>query len=137
MQKIDIYKAAGVLLQDRKFLVTRSTGKDFFISPGGKVEPGEDTKSALVRELKEELGITVEKEVLRDFGTFYAEAAGATGQFIQMNVLIVPSWTGEITPMNEVEEIMWIDSSLSLTIKLGSIFKHDVLPKLKSLDLID
>jgi mutator protein MutT len=131
---IDIYKAAGVLLKDRRFLITRSRGKDFFIAPGGKLEPGESVADALKRELKEELQIEVESA--KELGTFYALAAGHDDKYLQMDVLIVEKWSGEISPAAEVEEVMWVNSELPV-IKLGSIFQHDVLPKLKSLDLID
>jgi mutator protein MutT len=136
-RKVDIQKSAGVLIRDRKFLITRSRGKSFFVAPGGKVEPGETLTEALKRELKEELQIDIDTADLKEFGTFYALAAGHTDQYLQMDVFLVGKWVGEITPSSEVEEIMWIDSKLPANLELGSIFQHDVLPKLKSLDLID
>lgn len=53
-KKIDIHKAGGILIKDRKFLVERSKNKTFFIAPGGSIEPRETPKQALVRELKED-----------------------------------------------------------------------------------
>ena len=50
-QKVDIHKAAGILIKDRKLLVVRGEGKDFFKSPEGKLDPGENSVEALVREL--------------------------------------------------------------------------------------
>ena len=47
---------------DRHLLHRRPLGKQhggLWEYPGGKVEPGEDTRSALARELAEELGIAV------------------------------------------------------------------------------
>lgn len=56
--------AAGVLIEGGKVLLSqRKRGTDLEGSwefPGGKVEPDEDPKEALVRELHEELGITAE-----------------------------------------------------------------------------
>ena len=135
--KIDIHKAGGVLLKDRKFLTTRSKGKDFFIAPGGKVEEGETVEGALTRELNEELGINVREVALKKLGIFFAQAAGQPDKQVKMEVFIVTNWDGDVKPCAEVEELMWIDSSSLPSIKLGSIFEHDVLPWLKDADLID
>jgi 8-oxo-dGTP diphosphatase len=73
---VDIHKAGGIIIRDRKLLLERSKGKSIFINPGGKVEPGETVTEALVRELMEEFRIKVRQEDLEVFGTFYAPAAG-------------------------------------------------------------
>jgi len=52
---IDIHKAGGVIIQNRKFLVTRSVNKTFFIAPGGKLEGNENSIQALAREMMEEV----------------------------------------------------------------------------------
>jgi 8-oxo-dGTP pyrophosphatase MutT (NUDIX family) len=44
-----IYKAAGIMIEDRKLLVARQRGKPMFVAPGGKIEPGETGRMALVR----------------------------------------------------------------------------------------
>ena len=134
---IDIKKAGGILIKDRKFLVERSKGKTLFIAPGGSIETGETPKEALVRELKEEYTILTNEEDFEEFGVFTARAAGQEDKLVEMNVFLVKKWIGEITPDNEVEEVMWINSNLSKGLKLGSIFEHEVLPRLKQLNLID
>jgi len=56
--------AAGVLIENGRVLLTqRKTGTHLggtWELPGGKLEPGEDPRDALVRELREEIGIEVE-----------------------------------------------------------------------------
>jgi len=133
---IDIRKAGGVLIKDRRFLVTRSRGKDMFVAPGGKLEAGETAESALVRELNEELTISVVASDLEILGTFYAQAAGNEDKRLEMKVFIVKQWQGEPTPSSEIDEISWIDSNFN-DMQLGSIFEHDVLPLLKQKNLID
>ncbi|HVJ93540.1 MAG TPA: NUDIX domain-containing protein, partial [Labilithrix sp.] len=55
--------AAGIVVEDARILLSRRkkgthlAGRWEF--PGGKVEPGEDPRAALRRELQEELGIVV------------------------------------------------------------------------------
>lgn len=56
--------SAGVLVEGGRVLLTQRKGGAHLAGlwefPGGKVEPGEDPKGALVRELREELGIDVD-----------------------------------------------------------------------------
>ena len=131
-----IFKAGGILLKDNKLLVTWSQGKDIFFAPGGKIEEGETPEQALIRELYEELHIEIDIESLEKFGIWSANAAGELETEITMYTYIVTNWIGEINPENEIEEIQWIDSSTLQNVTLGSIFKHEVIPKLKERGLI-
>ncbi len=132
-----IHKAAGVIIKDRRLLVGRSFGKDVFISPGGKVQERESDAECLIRELKEEYGIEVHLPDLVDFGAFSAPAAGDEGRQVFIQVFLVTNYKGELTPSGEVEEMRFISTDDMKDIRLGSVFKDDVIPKLKSLDLID
>jgi ADP-ribose pyrophosphatase YjhB (NUDIX family) len=136
IQKTDIHKAGGIIVRNRRLLVERSKNKDYFIAPGGSLEENETPKQALVRELMEEFKITVEEKDLIPFGVFQAKAAGQEEKTVQMDIFNVLKWHGEPTPDNEVEEIKWITSKPE-SIKIGSIFEHEVLPRLKSEGIID
>jgi 8-oxo-dGTP diphosphatase len=62
--------------------------------PGGKVEPGEAPEHALIRELKEELDLTVEPDALDPF----AFASHAYPDFhLLMPLYLVSRWAGEPT----------------------------------------
>lgn len=52
-------RAAAVILHDGWVLLHRLEGEDFWALPGGRVEPGEDSVNALVRDMHEELNETV------------------------------------------------------------------------------
>ena len=133
----DIYKAAGLVIQDRKALAERSFGKPAFVQPGGRIEPGETAEEALVRELKEEFDIDVDQNDLEPFGNFSAAAANHPNQQVHMQVFMVKKWRGEIRPSSEVEEILWLTSDLPKNVEIGSIFVHDIIPRLKQQGLID
>ena len=49
----------AVILQDGRVLVAQAKGADNTFLPGGHIEIGENTKDALRRELKEELGKSI------------------------------------------------------------------------------
>jgi 8-oxo-dGTP diphosphatase len=134
--KVDIHKAGGVLLKDRHFLVARSFDKDFFIAPGGKLEDGETPTGALMREMIEEVNITIDEATLEYLDTFYADAAGQSGVRLRMDVYIIHNSVGNPTPSSEVEEIKWINTRTT-GVEIGSIFEHDVMPLLRQKDLID
>lgn len=132
---IDIHKVAGIIIQDRKLLVTRSQGKDIFVAPGGKLEANETPERALVRELKEELSIDVDIHTIEKLNTYFATPAGHLDKKLQMDVFFVLKWVGEITPQSEIAELQWVTSALQ-EIELGSIFQYEVIPELKQRNLI-
>ena len=74
--------------------------------PGGKVEPGEAPEDALIRELKEELALTVEPDALNP----YAFASHAYQDFhLLMPLYIVTRWRGDpkLDP-NAAQALAWV-----------------------------
>jgi mutator protein MutT len=136
-QQYSIHKAAGIIIKDRKLLVEKSIDKNFYISPGGSIESGETPEEALTRELMEEFTITVDKNDLTPFDIYYANAANDPDKVVKMEVFIVNKFSGTIAPSHEVELIEWVNSFNDNKLPLGSIFEKEVIPKLKSLNLID
>ncbi len=64
-QRSEPIRAVGALLRDahgRLLLVRRAhdPGRGLWSLPGGRVDPGEEDQQALVREVQEETGLTVE-----------------------------------------------------------------------------
>lgn len=109
---------AGVLERDGKVLICRRRSDQAhplkWEFPGGKLEAGESPESALVRELREELGIeaTVGLEVMR------YEFAYLGKQPILLIFLPVARWGGEV--QNRIfETIVWE--------KLESLGSYDFL----------
>ena len=51
----------AIIQNDDRILVCKRKDKDYYFFPGGHIDFGEDAKLALVRELKEELNISIKK----------------------------------------------------------------------------
>jgi 8-oxo-dGTP diphosphatase len=136
-QPYDIYKASGIIVKDREVLATRSKGKTFYIQPGGKLEDNETETQAVVRELREEMGIEVDEASLEKIGDYYADAAGQTGKRLKLAAYLVKDFTGEPSPHSEVEEIRAFSSQIPEGVEVASILEHDIIPELKSRNMID
>jgi 8-oxo-dGTP diphosphatase len=60
-----ITRVAWAHIKDGKLLCVRSKGLDLFYNVGGKTETGETDIDALVREVKEEVGVDLVRETIR------------------------------------------------------------------------
>lgn len=107
-----IDKLAYIYIKDKKILSTRSKGKDAWYIPGGKRESGETDQQALIREVNEELSVTLLPETINYLQTFKAQAHGKPeGVFVQMTCY-TGDYEGDLQPSSEIEEMAWLDSSV-------------------------
>ena len=100
---------AWVEVVDGKILTARSKGKEAFYIPGGKREYGEADDEALMREVEEELCVSLLPESIEHYKTFEAQAHGKPiGIMVQMTCFWA-KYTGEIMPSSEIEEVRWLN----------------------------
>ena len=105
--KVTVHVAVGVILdRDRNILLTRrapdSHQGGLWEFPGGKVEAGESLELALRRELREELGIAIERtsallEVRHDY----------TDKAVLLDVHVVWDFAGEAQGL-EGQPLAWV-----------------------------
>jgi 8-oxo-dGTP diphosphatase len=106
-EKNKIIEVSAAVLQrpDNSFLLAQRPPDKIWAGywefPGGKIEPGETSYTALVRELHEELGITVQTAypwLTRIFT--YPHAT------VRLNFFRVTAWSGELHP-HEGQQFSW------------------------------
>ncbi|MBU2532717.1 MAG: (deoxy)nucleoside triphosphate pyrophosphohydrolase, partial [Alphaproteobacteria bacterium] len=98
-RKLVLVAAAALIDADNRVLIARRPpGKPMaglWEFPGGKVQPGETPEEALIRELREELGIELCDECMAP----YVFASHSYEDFhLLMPLFISRRWEGEITP---------------------------------------
>lgn len=136
-QPITLLVVAAAIVNDRSevLLAQRPEGKRLAGSwefPGGKVEHDESPEEALVRELKEELGITVSQHDMEAFWFLSHDYIAEFGFHLLMPVYLVRRWNGTpqalehaaITwrPPSAMKELGMIEADMGLVEKL----KHEL-----------
>lgn len=76
----------GIIVRDGKVAMVHSEKYDYYKFPGGGIEPGEDQRATLIREVKEESGLVVIPESIREFGWVHRIQKGSEDDiFVQDN----------------------------------------------------
>jgi len=113
--------AAAILQQpDGKYLLaSRPQGKPWagwWEFPGGKIEANETPEHALIRELKEELGIAatrIQPWLQRRFN--YPETHDSPAKTVHLHFYFVTEWQGELHP-HEGQQLSW-QSPTNITVQ--------------------
>ena len=92
--------------KDEKILLVRVRDNPHWYLPGGKIEPGESSEAALVRELAEELGISLIQGSIAYLYTVVGPAYGIPGE-VEL-ICFTAQWDNPIAPAGEISELDWI-----------------------------
>lgn len=96
MKTLLVVAAALMNEKGEVLLAERPAGKQLaghFEFPGGKIEPDELPEAALIRELKEELGIDVDTSTLEPL-TFLSHSYPEFGFHLLMPTWLIRTWRG-------------------------------------------
>jgi 8-oxo-dGTP diphosphatase len=123
--------AAALLIGgDGRMLLVRERGTLAFLQPGGKIEQSEEPICALVRQLREELGLVVQPSQAVYLGRFRAPAVNEPGWTVEAELFKV-NIEDEVAPAAEIDEVVWIDSSAPTDLTLAPLTRDFVLPLYK------
>lgn len=131
MQQIIV---SAVVIRDPagRLLTVRKRGTERFMFPGGKPEPGESALDAAVREVSEELGLSLDPTQLQPVGTFTTAAANEDGHDVVATVFEHPHLDVSV-PAAEIEELRWTPiASDPLPTDLAPLLRDAVIPVLRS-----
>lgn len=122
----NVIRVSAVVLRDADgaVLTVRKRGTSRFMLPGGKPEPGESAAETAVREIREEVGLTLELSGLRLIGEFRALAANEADHFVESTVFEA-RYEGEPKAAAEIAELRWASPQAHLA-------AHDTAPLLKA-----
>lgn len=106
--KIVLVAACALVDSDGRVLIAqRPQGKPMaglWEFPGGKVEHGERPEETLIRELREELGITVSEACL---APLVFASHGYPDFHLLMPLYVCRRWDGSVTP-REAQQLAWV-----------------------------
>ena len=101
-----------LLKKDKVLLGYKKTGfgKGYYVGIGGKVEDGETTEDAAIRELKEEVGIDAVSNNLTEMAilNFYFPEVKDESWNQEVHAYIVKEWKGEPLETEEIKPA-WFD----------------------------
>ena len=139
------FRVAALIINDGKILLQKSDNVDYWVFEGGRVMFGEDTKSALAREIKEETGVTLDKNdfklirVIENFfpidGTRYHELLFV---YLVKDIKELNKMDNFKTLDNELQINKWIDISELNNLKIQPKIIKDVINDLEfKLELVN
>ncbi|HEX4851662.1 MAG TPA: NUDIX domain-containing protein [Puia sp.] len=101
--------AGLVVIQNRKLLLAFSRNKQAWYLPGGKVDQGETTGNALIREVREELNIDLCEEDLNYYTHVSAPAFGEKNGYQMEQDCFMHELRQEANPSAEIQALKFFD----------------------------
>jgi 8-oxo-dGTP diphosphatase len=126
-----IISAACLFDEAGRLLLVRKRNTQAFMLPGGKAEPGEDAIAALIRELEEELSLSLPASALQLLGQFRAVAANEADTWIDASVFQA-RLPHSVNAAAELEELRWLAPGEVPPATLAPLLREHVLPLLWS-----
>lgn len=129
---------AAVVIRDAqsRVLTVRKRATELFMLPGGKLEEGEDSLAAAIREVREEVGLELDPRQLTVAGIFSAPAANEPGRTVRASVFSAPDAVEphSIAPAAEIAEVAWVDPGCpadSRSVALAPLLSDALFPHLQ------
>lgn len=94
----------GIIIHNGKIAMVHSLKYDYYKFPGGGLESGESNHEALIREVKEESGLTVIPESVKEYGLVRRIEAGRKNEIFYQENLYYLCETEDYTVEQELDD---------------------------------
>ena len=127
--KKTIYLASAMITNTEGALLTvRKKGSIYYMMAGGKIEQDETPIAALLRELQEELHLTVAPNALTYLGVHQTEAVNEPNTLIHATIFHLALDTLLLQPQAELDEVKWLTYENYQQVPLAHLLKEFSIP---------
>lgn len=109
MKQIKLQTAGLVVLKGGKLLLAFSKNKKAWYLPGGKVDASETPEEAILREIKEELDVSLDPNLVKFYCHITAPAYGEHQNIIMEQDCYMYELTENVSVKSEIEEVGYFD----------------------------
>lgn len=104
------YTCANLVhMKDGKLLLVKVRENEHYYLPGGKIEAGEDDRTSLERELREELSLQLDKENMQYLYTVTGPAYPDTDKTVELRCYKYDGDIGDIQMNSEITDVKYVD----------------------------
>ncbi len=128
------YIAAAMIIDpSHRLLLVRKRNTTKFMLPGGKTDTGETAIETLIRELQEEIALTISDQQAQFLETYETDAANEPNYRIQSQLFSIqlPEKIN-IEPQAEIEEIIWIEPNNIPQLQYAPLIEEKIFPLWKT-----
>ncbi len=108
ISELDSERSQGILIKDGKVLAVQLTDETNYSVPGGHIDLGENAKTALKRELKEEVGIDSD---INSYEYYKTECQTEDLKTQRIYYYIVNIWKDDISLESQGDKVKWVNSA--------------------------
>ncbi|SFE93702.1 NUDIX hydrolase [Alteribacillus iranensis] len=117
-----------VLQHKGNLLLLQKPSRNWWVAPGGKMEPGESVREAVVREFREETGLTVINPSIRGIFTFLITEQEKIISEWMMFTFLAKNWKGTLLEQSPEGILAWQPESTVTGLDMAEgdrrIFEH-------------
>ncbi|UBH22101.1 NUDIX domain-containing protein [Macrococcus armenti] len=104
------YTCANLVhMKDGKLLLVKVRENEHYYLPGGKIEAGEDDRTSLERELREELSLDLDKENMQYLYTVTGPAYPDTDKTVELRCYKYDGDIGDIQMNSEITDVKYVN----------------------------